>query len=440
MTAIDDGFSRVQSRAPVIVTVLQGRARSGGAWLGEGLVAAALALTAITATVDAQPLGPTALDRDAVIERARRAWGVRAAVARAGEARALREGASIPARENPTLQLRTGPRWTSDRGAVADLSFALSWPIDLSGSAGARGRHADAAAEAAEADVRNSVRLSLGEALDLYVRVLGADEALRLAEARAALDEAMLRVAGVRRAAGATGDGDVATAAALRAEAAARVHRAMAEREALRAELLAMLALDPTATTEVAGTLAPPAEMPTLDDMLARADRRSDVLAGGAQAQLSRADAEVQRRAAVPVPRLLLQGIRENEVFVQAGVEVPLPVYQRNQTARAVSSAVAATRDAQREALRARARAEVVSAWRRCDGAARAFDALTGAAGAVEEAEGLAARAYELGQSELSTLLVVRRAAMDARSGRVEALVGWMRARVALDVAAGVEP
>lgn len=411
-------------------------------WLVHGLVATALSLAAPASRAWAQPVAQgQALDREAVIDLARRrSWGVRVAVARSGEARALREGASMPARENPSLQLRSGPRWTSDRGAIPDFSFALTWPIDLSGSPRARERHADAAAEAAEADLRNSARVAIGEALDLYARVLGADEMLRLSESRAALDEGLARVAGVRRAAGATGDTDVAMASAVRAEASARVLRARAEREALRSELLATLSLDPQSPMEVSGTLAPPAPPAELDELLARADRRSDVLSAGAMAQLARADVEVQRRAGTPVPRLMVQGIRENEVFLQAGLDLPLPIYQRNQTARAVSAAVAATRDAQREALRARARAEVVAAWRRSEGAARAFEALSTALGAVDETEHLATRAYELGRSELATVLVVRRTAMDARAARVDALLAWVRARVALDVAAGWEP
>jgi cobalt-zinc-cadmium efflux system outer membrane protein len=404
-----------------------------------GAALAALALSA-AATAHAQPVAG-ALDRDAVIEHARRrSWAVRVAVARSGEARALREGASIPARENPSLQLRSGPRFTNDRGAIPDLSFALSWPVDLSGSAGARTRHAEAAAEAAEAELRDGVRVAVGAALDLYARVLGADEALRLAEARAALDEALVRAAGVRRAAGATGDGDVATASATYAEAAARSLRARAEREALRAELLAALGLDPQAPTEVVGALGPPGESAELEALLARADRRSDVLAGSALVSLARADVDVQRRAGTPVPRLLLQGVRENEVFVQGGVELPLPLYQRNQTARAVSAAVATTREAQREAVRARARGEVVAAWRRADGAAAAFAALAAAMGAADEAERLSTRAYELGQAELATALAARRVATEARAARVDALLAWVRARVALDVAAGVGP
>jgi outer membrane protein, heavy metal efflux system len=436
---IDGRFSSVQSPAPRMVTAHSSRALRSGRWLTEGLLTLALTTTATAAA--AQPVTATVLDRTAVVEQARRrSWGVRVATARSGEARALREGAALPARENPSLQLRSGPRWTSDRGPVADLSLALSWPVDLSGSAGARTRHADAAAEAAEAEVRNSVRLAIGEALDLYARALGAAATVGLAEARTTLDDELVRAAGVRRAAGATGDGDVAMADAVRAEGAARMHRARAEREALRAEILAALGLDAQGATEIAGDLAPPPEPASLETLLARAERRSDVLSSEALVLLARTDVEVQRRAGLPVPRLMVQGIRENEIFVQAGVEVPLPVYQRNQTARAVSAAVAATRELQQEALRARARCEVVAAWRRSDGAARAFAAINGARGAVGESERLALRAYELGRADLVDLLVMRRAAMDAQAAQVDALVTWVRARVALDVAAGTEP
>lgn len=369
-----------------------------------------------------------------------RAPSVRLAEARIGEATALREGASAPARENPLLQLRAGPRFTSERGAIADLSFALSWPLDVSGSSGARVRHADAARAAAEGEASDAARVAVAAAIDLYVRFLGAAERLRLAEAQRALDASVLRIAEARRTAGALGDGEVALATALAAGGVARSRQARGEQEALRVELLTALGVDPRAPTEVTGELAPPAESAPLEALLARADRRADALAADLRARSAQTDVEVQRRVGWPVPRLLLQGIRENEVFAQAGVELPLPLYQRNQTARAVAGAVAATRAAERDAVEARVRGEILAAWARSEAAADAFHALEGARGAVEQSERLATRAYELGQSDLTGVVVVRRTTAEARVALADALVAWVRARAALDAAAGVEP
>lgn len=411
------------------------------AWRLPGLaLAATLAGVAAPRSSAAQAVAPSTIDRDAVMTLARRSWSVRVAEARVGEARALHEGASLPARDNPSLQLRAGPRWTADRGAIADVSVTLSWPVDLSGSSGARVRHADVATEAAEATVRDAARVALGDALDHYARCLGAAEFVRLAEARVGVDEALVRAVGVRRGLGATGDADVAMAGTVLADSTARLHRARGELSALRAELMVTLGLDPRSPAEVAGSLGPPEGAVDLDALVARTARRTDVLAAAASVQAARAEAEVQRRGAIPVPRLTLQGLRENELYVQGGVELSLPVFQRNQTARAVLAATAATRATQESAARARAEGEVVAAWRRSEGARAAFEALDASTRAVDDTERLATRAYELGGSDLSSVMVVRRTVMDARAARVEALLAWVRARVALDAAAGVEP
>jgi cobalt-zinc-cadmium efflux system outer membrane protein len=119
---------------------------------------------------------------------------------------------------------------------------------------------------------------------------------------------------------------------------------------------------------------------------------------------------------------------------------MPLPLYQRNQTARAVAGAVAATREVERDAAEARVRGEILAAWARCEAAADAFRALEGARAAVEQSERLATRGYELGQSDLTSVVVVRRTTAEARVAFAEALLAWVRARAALDAAAGVEP
>jgi outer membrane protein TolC len=58
----------------------------------------------------------------------------------------------------------------------------------------------------------------------------------------------------------------------------------------------------------------------------------------------------------------------------------------------------------------------------------------------MADAEHLATRAYELGQSTLPTLVVARRETATGRVAHLDARIALARARVALDVAAGVLP
>ncbi|MBK8694933.1 MAG: TolC family protein [Deltaproteobacteria bacterium] len=193
--------------------------------------------------------------------------------------------------------------------------------------------------------------------------------------------------------------------------------------------------LPPTAQVELAGNLEED-DAPPLGALLALLPRRSDLAGAELAVRAARADARLQGRLGVPLPSLSFQGGRENEYFAQGGLEVPLPIYQRNQTARAVAAARVATRQAERVAALARAEAELRAAYASYEGARGSFAALRAADDAVGLTERLATRAYELGQRDLASVLVARRTAAEARQRRLEALVALGRAQVAVDQAA----
>lgn len=409
---------------------LRGRAlRSFGAWLVAGAVAL------LPAPAIAQVEG---LDRARVIALARtHAPAVAAAVARVGESRALHVGARTPAPDNPDLTLRAGPRVTPQGETLVDFNVALTWPFDLSGARSARTGFANAATEAAEAEVADAQRIAAGEALDLFIRALAATERVRLTTERAALDETLVRSARTRRDAGGGSDLDLALATILHAESVARTRAALGERESILSLLRTQLGLASEASLDVTGGLEVD-DAPSLEALLAQLPRRPDLVHDALVVQAARADARLQARLGVPLPRLSFQGGRENEYFVQGGVEIPLPVYQRNQTGTAVATARVATREAERAAALARAAADLRSAYASYLGAREAFAALRNADSAVDLAERLATRAYELGQRDLASVVVVRRTAAEARATRLDARLALARARLAVDVATGV--
>jgi cobalt-zinc-cadmium efflux system outer membrane protein len=412
------------------------RAGAGGR---RGALACLLgALLALAAPRPASAQEAVTLDRDRVVALARaRAPSVATAAARVGEARALHVGARSLAPENPTVTLRAGPRFVAGSSdPLLDLNLSLSWPFDVSGARGARSALADAATEAAEAEVADAQRLAAARALDLWVRARGAAEGVRLAEARASLDAALVQSARSRRDAGSGSDLDVALATVEQADSAARVEAARGEREAFLATLRGELGVPAEASVGLVGDLEEPAA-PPLEALLASLPRRPDLAVALLAVRAAQADARLQGRLGVPLPSFSFQGGRENEYFAQGGLEVPLPIYQRNQTVSAVATARVVTRQAERVAGLARAEAELRSAYAGYEGTRAALATLRAADDAVGLTERLATRAYELGQRDLASALVARRSAAEARQRRLETLVALARARVAVDQAAG---
>ncbi|MEI8255483.1 MAG: TolC family protein [Deltaproteobacteria bacterium] len=379
------------------------------------------------------------LDRDTVIALARRqAPDVRTARVRIGESTALHIGARAWATFNPEIGLSAGPRWGPISGWFPDVTVSLVWPLDVTGAPAARWRFADAATREANALADEASWIAAAEALDLWVLALGAQARVQLEHERAALDASLLRIAEARRNAGAVGDGDVALATVVRAEAQARVQIAEGELNALSEQLRVRLGMGP-GTMALSGTLAV-GDAPRLEDLVAGLARRRDVVRAGEAIETARGDLELQRRLGGIVPRLTVFGGRDSEYFLRGGIDVPIPVYQRNQTRVAVAGARIETTGAERAAVRARAEGELRAAYARYLGTRAAAAALGAARTAIDDAERLAMRGYELGQHDLASAVLVRREASLARTADLEARIALARARVAVDRTAGVLP
>ncbi len=379
-----------------------------------------------------------ALDRDTVIALARRqAPDVRTARVRIGESTALHIGARAWASFNPEIGLSAGPRWGPNAGWLPDVTISLVWPLDVTGAPSARWRFADAATREADAFADEASWIAAAEALDLWVLALGAQARVQLERERAALDGSLFAIAQARRNAGAVGDGDVALATVVRAEAQARVQIAEGELSALSEQLRARLGLSPGTRVALAGSLEV-SVAPPLEDLIAGLPRRRDIVRAVEAIEVARGDLELQRRLGGIVPRLTVFGGRDSEYFLRGGIDVPIPIYQRNQMRVAVAGARVETTGAERAAVRERAEGELRAAYARYLAARSAAASLSAVRAAIDDAERLATRGYELGQHDLASAVLVRREASLARTADLEARIALARTRVAVDRAAGV--
>ena len=384
---------------------------------------------------------PNAITLDpATVQRLARERSPSAAVARAqvDEARALRVGASAASTINPEITASAGPRWYPASTGI-DVVAGVTWPFDLSGAPSKRAAVADERARLAEVEASSASRAASIEALDLWARARGSEMRVKLETERLAVDDAMVHAADARHRAGTVGDGDVALAHVLRAQAVARKVGAEAETAAIVSSLRARLGIAPRDPIALAGPLMPVAP-PPLDVLVGRLPGQPSFAVADASVRVAQRDEALQRAVVVQVPRLAATGGREQETFAHLGIDVPIPIYQRNQTNQAVAEARTRSATIARTSVQSLVESDLRAAYARYEGARDAFRALDDAIPELADAEHLSLRAYELGQATLVDLVTARRETGQARAAHLDALVALARARIAIDAIVGSAP
>lgn len=399
-------------------------------WRSVFLVTALVCSTAAHAQV--------VLDRQQVVSLARRnAPQVRVAGAKVEEARAGRVGAGALSQSNPDLAASIGPRFLSTGTPTVDVALSLAWPIDFYGAPRAKVAVSDARVSAAEAERNEVERLAAREALALWASARVSEDRVTLETRRAALDAEILRIARLRRDAGAVGDGDIALATLIDAEARSRLISARAEHEASLVLLRHRLGLAADEAVQLP-TLSPSeGDVTSLDSVLAALDEHPALLRAKAVAKAESSNADLQRRLGLPVPRLLVMGERSPEYTARFGFDLPLPVYQRNQTEVATAEARSQTALVEETTTRETLAADIRAVYARFEGARGALEVLEKATPAIDDTERLAARAYEVGQGSLSQLVSARREATIARTALLDARAALAQSRIFVDLATG---
>lgn len=400
-----------------------------------------LVLVAFRGSARAQSEGVLDLNRARVLELVRaHDPRVMVAEARIEESRALSVGAGILATSNPVLGISGGLRRFSEGATQTEVAVQLSWPIDVSRARGHRMALAEERTLVAQADADEALRIAYAEALDLFAQLSGANARIELESARLELDQELLRITRARRDAGAIGDADVALATIIAAEATARLQSARGLYEELAALLRPRLGVGAQTPLRVQLGVQDEAAPPALEAFLARLERRPDLARARAAEVAARTDASLQASTGIPVPALVGEIGHESELFGRLGVNVPLPVYQRNQTARAVANARVATAAVETVATRGQAEAQLRAAYVAYTSARDALATLQTALPAVDDAEHLATRGFELGQRDLASVVGVRREANLVRVAYLDTLIALARARIALERAGDLYP
>jgi len=384
------------------------------------------------------PAEPLTLSR--VIELAgTNSRDVRLAVTRIAEEEGRFTGAQVRSLENPKLEAALGPRIGPTTTVDVDVSVEI--PFERGGKRDRRVAVARAGVQREKHAVVDARRQAIAIAVGAWYRVLQAEERLRLAEERKALAEELFRVARERHQGGDAPlfDVNLAQAEMSRAKSAIASEKGFVARA--RAALAASLGLPSGGDLRVEGDLK---DRSFFDAIPAGTslEKRPDLLVALAEVDASGAGvalAEAQRRTDIAF-RVGYRHEEGNDIFL-GGVSIPLPLFNPGkgpvQEARARSD---------RARIDAEARKAAVSS--EIEGARSAYAAAGESVALLEkdglprqqENEALASESYRAGKINLSTLLQVRRDALDTRREYLERLLEAAEAGVELAAAVGALP
>lgn len=376
--------------------------------LGATLLATACLLLARSA--DARPV-----TRSDVIRLAIEGPDARAARARAAGARAAAEDSGAIALDNPELSASAGPRL--DRvGTTPALSAGLAVPLDLFGQRASRMDAAEAEAHAAEVDARRAATVPLREALVLHAQALAARARRAIVKDRLRLVEELAETTQRRRQAGEVAENDAAVVRLQVARERAGLAIADGEVAALEQRLAAVLGLPEDEVAEATGPLVP-ADAPP------RAATPTPTVAA-VEAEAAAARARLDRAEAARRPTIRLLGgyeLEEGAHVVTGGLSIPIPLYGVGDAAVAAARGEAVASAIALEGARRRAAAERQAARSRVAATRLAVDAMAPTAAEARAIVERAQRAYAAGESDLASLLLVRREALEGQLAVVDA-------------------
>jgi cobalt-zinc-cadmium efflux system outer membrane protein len=408
-------LGEVRSRAPAVVGIRR--------YIVGLIVRRALALAFLL------PFAAAGADRvgveDAVEVALQRNASLLSLQAEVAAARARLAGASLLVQENPELDLAAGPRWNGG-GRSTDYQIGISQRLEPYGQRGLRTEAGRQLVGAAEARLEMRRVEVAAEVRTAFYRALAAGEQARLATQAVELADEALKAADARQGSGAASTIEVNTARIALGRSLRE--RSDAEQRRTRAigALLVLLGLDARDSFTLKGKLDPSEAEAVDGDALMRAavERRADLAAARRELEAARAEERLAGREALPNPRVGVSYAEEERAQVlRGGVAIALPFVQRNQAGRGVASARVEQSTRAAEALERTIRAEVMVAVERLRTAAAAAKAFGGEAiTSAHENLQLVTEAYRAGKVDLFQLLVIRREALDARTGYLSAL------------------
>lgn len=394
-------------------------------------------MCASPASVTAADAGEGILTLSRVIElAATNPPEVRLSTPRIAEAEARLAGAQVRTREDPKMDLTAGPRSGPERSTDVEVGFEI--PFDLGNRREKRIAVAQAGIERekhAAGDVR---RQATAAAVGAYYRVLQAEERLRLAREHKTLADELLRIAGERHLAGDAAKFEVNLARTEVARAESDVSAARGRIALAQAALARTLGLSSGAELQIVGDIKERSFFDVIRS--APAPRvRADLLAALADIEASQAAISLAEAERLPDFAFRMSYKREgSENIALGGITVSLPFLNPRQ-----GPVKEARVQRQRAQIAADIRMAAIAAEN--EGARRAYDAAVEAVRGIEadglplkrENESLAVESYRAGKINLSTLLQVRRDALEIGRTYLERLLEAAEAGVELASASG---
>ena len=368
---------------------------------------------------------------------------VSAAVGDVARQRGLRAETILPFPTNPAVVYGRTTR-TTPSNTTQDTEWLVAQEIEIGGQSFTRRAAMSAFLSASEARVEDAQRLTALEARRAYLALALAHRQASLVDTTAGFAERMAGFARRQFEAGEINRLELNAAVLDAARTRSAAERASAITETAAADLARLLSLPPDTVPRTEPL--PPLPLVAWDSTardpidLARS-RRPDLLAAGAEVEGAGKALSAAQRMIIPNLTVAAVGGQEGGtddlLGLQFGMQVPL--FHHGQAARGAAEAdLAASRAAQAATMRA-IQAELQSGLarlRRSMGAERYFAEAVLASSAENVA--LTERALLEGEVDLTDVIVLRRAALEAQleylAVLADAYSAWFEVSAALDV------
>lgn len=327
----------------------------------------------------------------------------------------------------------------------AEFNLRADFTLERGGKRRSRIAVAEHGRSVAALQFLDAVRRLRFEVQDVFVDALLAKEKLGLARRNLEALNRIVEINQVRWRAGDIPEVELIRSRVAALEQASAVRRAEAEMRDAIIRLMSLMGRTRFApTADVTGELRRDDELPPLDQIRRLAlERRPDLLALRTAAR--RAAAELKLELARARPDLTLgseyrrqQGLAGKGNMLGFFVEIPLPVFDRNQGEIARARHELNQAELRVRALEAAILAELENAHQYCLASRRLLEEIqTGILAQAGEVRDITEYSYSRGQATLLELLDAQRAFNDAQAAWIEARAGYARWLYRLETLAG---
>lgn len=358
-------------------------------------------------------------------------------------------------RPNPTLEFEQESGRLLGNGGDGNLTFGASLPIEIYGRREARINFANVEIEASEAEVRNRERILAANILTNYAEALAGLRELEATERLLELNLQTTKFIQIRVNEGDTSplelnllqaeverlrsrlqliEGQVQSAyTQLKLLAGIPFDESLRLREQIDTAVLPALPLTPDASVDIALRTRPDIRLAQIEEQVSTAGLR--LIRAQSRPDLTVYTRYSQGRSVVDTS---IGNFPQRDRSLTFGVAIGIPVFNKNQGAKAEAEIAVRQARARREFAERVVRGEILAAYQRLEAANRAVFTLETATipRSMKNVETFR-KVYEIGEIKITDLIVEQRRLLDATRDLTEALTVRYRAQIDLNIALG---